>query len=179
MLFFRPAQPADANAIASVHVVSWQWAYRNILPEAFLEALSIDDRCRNWRRILTSATSQVHLAWVGEELAGWAAYGASRDGDHDATWGEIHAMYLRPAWIGKGIGGALMTQVLEQMARLGHEHVALWVLEKNVAARRFYERYGFRADIASRDVEIGGTRVTEIRYCRPIAPGQNRAHVSC
>jgi hypothetical protein len=37
----RPATPDDADAIASVHVRSWQAAYRGIVPDAMLDALSI------------------------------------------------------------------------------------------------------------------------------------------
>ncbi len=36
----RPAQPADALAIAEVHIRAWQIAYRDLLPAPYLAQLS-------------------------------------------------------------------------------------------------------------------------------------------
>ncbi len=36
----RDAIPADASAIAHVHVSSWQQAYRQLMPAAFLASLT-------------------------------------------------------------------------------------------------------------------------------------------
>ena len=48
MVALRDATPDDAHAIATVHVASWQVAYRGFMPDAVLDGLSVDDRARKW-----------------------------------------------------------------------------------------------------------------------------------
>jgi uncharacterized protein (TIGR02118 family) len=49
------AAAADARAIATVHVRSWQEGYRGIVDDAVLDGLSVDDRERVWRERLAFA----------------------------------------------------------------------------------------------------------------------------
>jgi hypothetical protein len=44
----RLAQPGDAGAIAVVHVRSWQAAYRNLVPQEFLDSLDTSARARSF-----------------------------------------------------------------------------------------------------------------------------------
>ena len=39
----RTATPEDARAIAEVHVASWRAAYRGVLPDTYLDRLSVDE----------------------------------------------------------------------------------------------------------------------------------------
>jgi len=71
--------PEDAGAIAAIHVHSWQQAYRGIVPEAFLNTLSVDERETSWQRNLKQPTADT---WVAEELGkvlGWVSAARSRD----------------------------------------------------------------------------------------------------
>jgi hypothetical protein len=45
----RKATPEDARAIAEVHVKSWRAAYRDLLPQDFLQGLSVDRREQQWQ----------------------------------------------------------------------------------------------------------------------------------
>jgi hypothetical protein len=49
---------------------------------------------------------------------------------------------------------------------MGFAGAALWVLERNIRARGFYERDGWRRDGTLRAEIIGGTAVDEVRYRR-------------
>jgi len=40
----------DLEAIAKVHVLSWQHAYRQLLPQEFLASLSIEQRRTMWAK---------------------------------------------------------------------------------------------------------------------------------
>jgi hypothetical protein len=42
----RPAKIDDADGIAAVHVASWQWFYRDLLPAELIEARPLDVRRR-------------------------------------------------------------------------------------------------------------------------------------
>lgn len=52
---------------------------------------------------------------------------------------ELTHLYIDPSAQNRGLGRAL----LDHVKSLRPERLELWVFQKNVAARRFYERHGF------------------------------------
>jgi len=57
---------------------------------------------------------------------------------------EIRALAVRPDGQGKGTGSALLTAVIERAARDGVRRLVLLTQPDMLAARRLYERAGFR-----------------------------------
>lgn len=51
-MIVRAALLEDAMRIATIHVEAWQIAYRGIVPDEFLGALSVDQRVAVWRQNL-------------------------------------------------------------------------------------------------------------------------------
>lgn len=165
----RQATTMDAQAIAEIHVASWQAAYAGLMPAQFLAGLSIEKRVLAWRNVLAAGRVQVALASIEQELAGWTAYGKCRDADKDATWGEIEAIYLHPSRYGQGIGASLIEHACCSLREMGYTEASLWVLTINWRARTFYERAGFVADDQLKTAEIGGVQLHEIRYRRDLS----------
>lgn len=58
---------------------------------------------------------------------------------------EICEFYVEPFFKRQGIGRALMRQVIVGAKLAGKQRVFLWVIQENLAARRFYEAQGFVA----------------------------------
>ncbi|MBN3818566.1 GNAT family N-acetyltransferase [Paraburkholderia sp. Se-20369] len=164
----RPAALADAQAIAEIHVAAWQATYAGIMPASFLAGLSVEQRTAKWRNALETGRPRVALALTAGGLAGWVAYGPSRDADKDAAWGEIEAIYLHPSHCGQGIGAALVEHAGQSLRAMGHTSVSLWVLADNHRARAFYARDGFVAEDQIQTFEIGGTRLGEVRYWKAL-----------
>ena len=162
----RAARVADARGIARVHVSSWRSAYRGLLPDAYLAALSLDDRTRRWRGRLRDirASETVLVAERAGEVVGYASAGPTRDADCDASAiGELYALYVvEEAW-GRGAGRLLHDAALDFLHVRAFSAATLWVLETNRRARRFYERVGWVAD-GSTKVEEYGASVVELRY---------------
>jgi GNAT superfamily N-acetyltransferase len=131
----REAAPADARAIAAVHVLAWQSAYRGLVPDAHLDALSIDRRAELWDQILAAAPGRGQRIWVsGEEINGFVCVGPSRDTDVDpAIVGELQALYLLPSAWGQGIGHLLHQTGMDWLRAQGKCEATLWVLEGNTA----------------------------------------------
>ena len=167
-LHIEPATPADARAIARIHVDAWRAAYPGIVPDAYLAALSVDEREAQWREALSSGAAQMLVARSDGEAVGWVSFGACRDADAPASQGEIWAIYLAPAHIGKGIGRALWLQARTQLRQQGFRSCSLWVFPENAKAIRFYESVGFVADgLPPQRFELGGKVLHEARYrCR-------------
>jgi len=166
----RRATLADADAIARVHVDSWQAAYLGLIPVPVLNDLSVDRRALHWRRILGGHTTPGSrtLVLVGDDaVVGFASVGPTRDeDDHPRAVGEVYALYLSPPAWGHGLGGQLFDAALDDLEGRRFVTVTVWVLEGNARARRFYELHSFDLDGARRPVPVGATTLPEIRYRR-------------
>lgn len=163
----RRAVADDAVAIATINVRGWQHAYAGLMPAALLDSLDVAERAERLRdRFRAGASASGYVAADAEgAVAGYCWFGDYRpDPDLPAPgpgWAEIYAIYVDPDRLGTGAGAALMTAALGDLAP---RPVALWVLEGNAPARRFYERFGFVPDGAKEDFDAGGTPVPEVRY---------------
>jgi ribosomal protein S18 acetylase RimI-like enzyme len=160
----RAATVEDAEAIATVHVLSWQSTYRGIMPEKFLSELSVERRSSMWRKSLRAGTPSVLVAYTNEAIAGWIAFGACRDADKGSAWAEVQALYILPEFWGKGIGKRLSDSARRSLRNAGYSFVALWVLSENHHARAFYNRIGFTHDDSKKVISIDGVWLTQLRY---------------
>jgi ribosomal protein S18 acetylase RimI-like enzyme len=170
LIHLRRAGVEDANAIATVHVRSWQQAYRGQLPEDYLEGLSVARREAGWRNELEVIPAERH-PWIAESddgIAGFVAAGASRDADADQATGEVYAIYVDPDCWNRGIGRNLLVQAQRDLKQGGYHGATLWVLASNEQARRFYEAAGWRLDGGAQTIELGGATLEEIRYRREL-----------
>jgi ribosomal protein S18 acetylase RimI-like enzyme len=161
----RPATPDDAEAIALVHVTTWQEAYRDTFGAA-LDQLSVADAADRRRAWLEEPAGTFTL--VGElfgRVAGFANAGPGRD---DPSVGELYAIYVLPQSWGTGLGPALMAAALDGLRARGFGEVVLTVLADNPRARRFYEREGWTFE-DERGGEHLGVAVREARYRRRLA----------
>ncbi len=162
----RFATPGDAEAIASVHVTSWQHAYQGILDRDFLGGLDLATRVSWWNALLDRDDGSALVAEVDDAVVGFSLVGTA----DDEGWGEVMAIYVDPDQWGAGLGWALLAAAEERLAELGHNRALLWVLEANSRARAFYERQGWSRGRPIRLETIGGTQVTEVRYEKSLEP---------
>jgi len=63
---------------------------------------------------------------------------------------HINNLAVAPAWRRRGLGAALLSEVLARTAREGAHRATLEVRASNLAARGLYERFGFRTVTARR-----------------------------
>jgi ribosomal protein S18 acetylase RimI-like enzyme len=164
----RPATINDAEALARLHVRSWQWAYRGQLPDEYLDRMpeTMDRRIEARRAQLTDLPPD-HRWWIAEQagqMVGFAVTEPSRDADALPSTGELSLIYLEQDAAGKGIGRALFAHAVEDLRQRGYAQAILWVLETNARARRFYEAAGWQADGASKTEEWPGVLLREVRY---------------
>jgi ribosomal protein S18 acetylase RimI-like enzyme len=148
----RAATLEDARAIAEVHVASWRAGYKDLMPDAYLADLSVEQRAEMWETILTDGETTVLVAGPG--IAGFVAFNERK--------GEIGALYVDPPRFRTGIGTALLAAAHERLAAL--PEVVLWVLDGNDGARVFYERHGYVADNAT--ALHGPTGAIQVRMAR-------------
>ncbi len=141
----RRADPADAGAIARIHVAAWRLAYREFLPPETLARLSTRDRKRYWREALGSGTGR-YLTLVAERagvLLGFSTIAMRSTAGHEA---EITAIYVDPPNWRQGVGTVLLAASLEQARAADADTAVLWVFERNRPAQELYKDFGFAAD---------------------------------
>jgi GNAT superfamily N-acetyltransferase len=167
----RPAEVHDAEAIGRIHIVAWQAAYPGLIPQPYLDGLSVADRQASWREGLAQRpTDRITLVVedpIGTGVCGFTVVGdvrGERPGGPDI--GELWAINLDPGAWGRGLGTALQRGAERELVSRGHSTAVLWVVEGNARARRFYEREGWRPDGGVKTSTFGGAPVPEVRYRR-------------
>lgn len=164
----RPAVLSDASGIARVHIKTWQCAYRGQIPDSYLDSLSIEERAKGWKKIL-SKLENGNYALVAErqnQIVGWCTFGKSRDEDVIDGRGELYGIYIDPQYTGMGIGSKLMEVAMDTLQNEGYKETTLWVLETNVKTRKFYEKKGWKIEGKKKDDQRDGFTLHEIRYIR-------------
>jgi ribosomal protein S18 acetylase RimI-like enzyme len=161
----RRAVVDDARGIAQVHVKSWQAAYRDLLPQSYLDALSVEQREAFWEKAIPGGAVEVLLAEVDGIIAGWVACAAARDEDVPPLTGEMQAIYLLPEYWSLGIGRALWSEAKRRLQDRGFAYAYVWVFADNARAVDFYRAAGFALNPACEDFdEYAGTRLKAVRY---------------
>ena len=167
----RTATVDDAPAVAAVHVAAWRDAYRGLLPEGYLAALTPDGRQRRWEQTLAETEWPVRATLVAETagaVVGFVSFGPSRDADSPVPTGEVAAVYVDPRHWRSGIGARLIDGAVSALRTAGCREVTLWVLEQNARAQHFYRQAGWNPDGGRKDAVVAGVCVTEIRYRRVV-----------
>jgi GNAT superfamily N-acetyltransferase len=163
----RPLTDADIDAVARIHVRSWQAAYAGIVPADYLA--SLDPAVLAERRRRRSRTPGTHtlVAELDRRVIGFATFGPDRD---DPRTGELYAIYVDPESWGAGAGRRLIEAAQGVLTEAGFPGMRLWVFTANDRARRFYERAGLRPDGETHYYTPGdtGVQLPELRYATPL-----------
>jgi GNAT superfamily N-acetyltransferase len=123
-LSLRPAEPKDADAIADVFLA----ARKASMP--FLPDLHAEEETRAWIRDVVLERDEVWVAAAGDRVDGFLAMNGN----------VLDHLYVAPRLHGGGVGSALLAKA-KQLRPQGFE---LWVFQRNVQARGFYEARGLR-----------------------------------
>lgn len=162
----RPALPRDADAIARVHVETWQNTYAGLVPSDYLARMSVARSSPQWHRAAAKAEkgNDLMVVEVGGEVVGFVSFGPTRSPELPYG-GEVYALYVAVDWQGQGLGRRLLATAVEALAKEGHAGAVVWVLAAN-PARFFYEAMG--GERAGERLEsFAGTELEELAYGWP------------
>jgi GNAT superfamily N-acetyltransferase len=150
-------------------VRAWQAAYRGLLPDDYLDRLSVEERAARYSFGSGDPDAPVTILAVEElgAVSGFASLGRSRDED-TAQDGEVYAVYVDPPRWGTGVGRLLMVESQLRLRARGFDRAVLWVLAGNERAASFYLAGGWRRDGARRHEDIWGVDAEVIRYRRSL-----------
>ena len=169
----RPATPRDAHGIATVHVKSWQAAYRGLLSDRLLDNLdsTLERRANYWRTVADDPEHDLFVADQANQIVAFGSISACRDEDMGPEVGELLTIYaLKEVW-GHGIGYAMYEALDAALIARQFTQVNLWVLAGNDRAIRFYERNGFVRDTSPHGIKTEQVReetLTEWRFSKAV-----------
>ena len=168
----RRAGPADADAMGRINVGVWRAAYRGLVSRRLLDGLSAERHSLAVRGLMTRPGHAAWIAEAGGEPVAYAAAGPSPDEDVPPNTGQLGALYVLPAWAGRGLGGALLERAEDGLRAERHVRATLWVLEGNARARSFYERRGWARDGRRRTLSWGVDELRVVSYAVELQNGR-------
>src|SRR5690242_16352556 len=139
----RAAMPADAPAIATLHVAVWRSTYRDLAPPEAIRLLDVPKRQAQWEAMLAKAERTMLVAERSGQIVGIGTAGVATVPELGER-GEILYLYVDPTHAGAGIGRALMRRLAQALQAQGYSSVALGVVEGNEPAIDFYRKLGGR-----------------------------------
>jgi ribosomal protein S18 acetylase RimI-like enzyme len=160
-MIVRTAIAGDVPAIAAVRNAAWQSAYRGIIADDYLDAMSLDDARERFARGLADPDEHFFVAEDCGEVIGFAVCGRCRE-EKSPDRGEIYAIYVRPGRQKSGAGRLLMRAAARGLAGMGFASMVIWSLAVN-PSNGFYERMGGRR-AATRKYGIGGRDYDLVAY---------------
>jgi ribosomal protein S18 acetylase RimI-like enzyme len=176
-MLIRPAEVADAHAIATVHVTAWNETYRGIMPDSLLDRLNVEERAETWAARLATFEEFRQTVMVvddGGDIVGFAGCGPARK-DNLGSDGEIYMINIVNRAKRRHLGAKLMRAMADALEAWRFKTAGLWVLEKNAPARAFYARLGGIPGIASKE-HHDGIMLTDLAILWPrIATLRERA----
>jgi GNAT superfamily N-acetyltransferase len=153
--------------IAAINVRGWQAAFRDIIPNDFLDRMDPEERQSFvGRMIRTGDPYHVAVAEDDGEVVGYVMLGPPFGEDLESfAIHELYSLYIEPNRIGTGLGRSLMDHALEYLRNGDWDGAVLWAFQDARRTSRFYEKAGWYLDGAEKTEEIPeGTPVIQVRY---------------
>ena len=155
----RAAVSEDRQAIAEIYVKSWNFAYKGIVPQEFLDNLN---EKKYLDRLKEKDVPDEVVFELNGRVVGLAKLIDCRDRDLENTV-EVQTIYFLPEFTGRGYGVLLLDWLRDYAVSAGYKKIIIWGLSANLRAGKAYMKAGLAKDI-DRFIEIGGKQLQETRY---------------
>lgn len=147
-LEIRDGDIEDIPVIGYLAQIIWPVAYKNILTKDQLDYML--DYIYSPKSLQKQMAEQKHkflIAELDEEPVGFASYSKIIEPN---TY-KLHKLYVRTDIQGKGLGKALLDEVINRIQPASALHLNV---NRQNKAKTFYEKFGFKV-LKEEDVDIG------------------------
>ena len=69
----REANAEDIEPIASLYVMNWKKTYVGLLPDNFLNGLTVNEGIKKWQEYLNKEKHRIFVAYENEKILGFSA----------------------------------------------------------------------------------------------------------
>ena len=170
-LLIRSATEADVTPVAQIHMASWRDAYRGVIPDAVIDARTVEGAVAMWFANLAQFPLNLTVAQMADrQIAGFSCAGPVTDQERSGPYEfEVYALHVRPDLRRNGVGAALLHQAMTRARDLGTRSLIVWTLENLHLSRRFYEREGGTL-VKRGEWQIGGVTLPDLAYGWDLVP---------
>ncbi len=159
----RYANLDDSGVLGKIHSKSSQAGFKDIIPDDILnDVFSIERRTKRFISELSIGSPKSAIIFEEDEPLGFISFGSCRYGNNDKSWIEIWRLYVIREFWGSSVSKELIEWGINEIIKENFKNIELWVLEKNIRARCFYEKMGFKYDNTYQIIESG----KELRYIK-------------
>ena len=140
-IIYRQLTPADVEGVYAAALEAWRFTYQGIFDsdfiERFVQANYAPARLLALMPQVMAGQTFFQVAVDRGTIAGFCQIGLTDRG------GEVFRIYLRPAFIGRGIGRTLLEQGEAFVTGHGATTLHCFVHKDNTLGMHFYLRNGF------------------------------------
>ena len=140
-MVLRALQETDVQAVYDVAFEAWHSTYKHIYPTEFINTfVQTNYAPAGLLRLIPriqAGQQFFHVALAQSSVIGFCHIAETRHGM------ELLRIYLRPSYIGKGIGRALLRQGEAFIQARGYSTYCCFVHKENDLGKNFYVRNGF------------------------------------
>jgi ribosomal protein S18 acetylase RimI-like enzyme len=145
-LFIKPCTSADLDELVRISRLTFSAAFAaKNNPEDFEHYLNSALTREKLLSELKNPDSQFYFVYLKGDLVGFFKFneGEAQTDLQDPKALELERIYVLSEFQNKGIGRAMMAEVIKKARDSGKDYIWLGVWEKNTGAIAFYETLGF------------------------------------
>lgn len=166
--YVRYANKEDADTIALIYSKSFQQAFKGIIPDDFLNGkFSFENLRKQLAKELDEGTTSNCIILKDDIPVGMLTFMKDSYKERDESEIDLGRIYLLPEYWGKNVAIEFINWLSKELKSKGYSKVALWVVEENLRARKFYEKVGFAHDGEIRIINPG-REIKEYRYTKQL-----------
>jgi GNAT superfamily N-acetyltransferase len=135
----RNAELEDIDAIAAIHVASWNRAYRGLVPEELSNERTLEFRARQWSEAFRREDAIILVACDEESSLKGFASASLIESERFSSY--LETLYVAPEVWNMGIGSRLLAAVAKILLSRAANTLVLRAFHYG-RAREFYERLG-------------------------------------
>lgn len=144
----EPFQARYSRELRRVALESWLYTYRNIYTRAYINRFIRENykisTLKALEKFVDSGVISFNVAVFEGKLIGFCQFGRDREF-------TLLRIYLKPEWMGRGIGSALLERGEEWVKEKGGKSYIVNVQKDNVIGINFYRKKGFKDERSSGD----------------------------
>ena len=162
----RYAKIGEADLLASINAASFQKGFKGIIPDEVLnEKFAYGRLLERFTKELAEKNTENSILLIDDKPVGIQTFGRDDHKEREPVEIDIWRLYILPECWGMGYGEILIKWGLEELKKKNYKKVALWVVDENTRARRFYEKMGFLNEGEYRIINPG-KEIEELRYVK-------------
>ena len=160
----------DAHSIARIHIDAWRDTYKGYMNENYLASFTVEKTEKFWQEVIRKNQSQLLIARNEENVVGFLVFEIVNNLRKKKM--GIKSLYVSPKIKRRGTGSNLIKSALKKIEKTNYDEVFLWVLQKNIIARKFYSKIGFKKDGVQKEINIDSvSTLIELKYSMEVNYG--------